>query len=128
MTNTTQPDTATLIATVEAGLTTGASCCYDIQTEGYGYKEQEEQIEAGRAAFRSLVTDYRRLRSENERLRTLADRVIVLEDMIEECCSLRDVMNYPDGERILNVVRSHVLARALLASMPADGESEEAKK
>lgn len=32
----------------------------------------------------------------------------MLEGLINECCSLRDVMNYPNGEGILNVVRERV--------------------
>lgn len=41
-------------------------------------------------------------------------RYEALENLIAECCSLRDVMNYPDGERILNEVRANVEARELL--------------
>jgi len=118
MTNT-QPETANaaLIAAVEAGWEAAEYDSLAANSE-WGHHGIDSAITAGRAAFRELVT------ALAEREKALTDRIIVLEDMIEECCSLRDVMNYPDGERILNVVRSHVLARALLASLPADGESE----
>lgn len=35
----------------------------------------------------------------------------MLEELINECCSLRDVMNYPNGEKILNDVHTSVEKR-----------------
>jgi hypothetical protein len=42
---------------------------------------------------------------------TLQDKVVELETFIDEVVSLRDVMNYPNGEKILNDVRASVDSR-----------------
>lgn len=42
---------------------------------------------------------------------TLQEKVIELEAFINEVVSLRDVMNYPNGEKILNDVRISVESR-----------------
>jgi len=42
------------------------------------------------------------------RVVALQERIVELEELIDEVVSLRDVMNYPNGEKILNDVRKSV--------------------
>lgn len=95
------------------------------------------EIVAGRTAFAAICERLRSLEAErdkavshindlhnaHEELTEENARIEILEALIDECCSLRDVMNYPNGETILNEIRANVEARktALLAA------SEEAK-
>jgi hypothetical protein len=45
------------------------------------------------------------------RVVALQERIVELEELIDEVVSLRDVMNYPNGEKILNEVRKSVESR-----------------
>lgn len=68
-------------------------------------------------SYRQLAEQARRLDAERSKMISHIDdlhiahevdteRIKELEALIDECCSLRDVMTYPNGEAILNSVRA----------------------
>lgn len=71
-----------------------------------GYNEGHE------AAAKVAREQYANVSNWIDRVVELQEKIYMLEAFINEVVSLRDVMNYPNGEQILNEVQAAVENRA----------------